>query len=198
MKKESQLTGQTELLLTQMILYKAPDWFHEVQHLDHAVAVSVGNVRLQTSKQSLVIVLKIKVFQSQFGIFNGDLPVFLWNHVKMWLLISTNRRFRDLIIAVILELCVFNLIRNLVSGTGSRIGAYPIKPTVFIVLRISGSTGGAHLGLGVIREVDQSESRGSVLVRGMGRRDRGMSSWFQTSWGRESTKQGRANSVSLE
>lgn len=41
------------------------------------------------------------------------LPVFLWNHVKMRLLISTNRRFRDLIIAVILKLCVFNLIRNL-------------------------------------------------------------------------------------
>lgn len=32
-KKESQLTGQTELLLTQMILYQAPDWLQEVQHL---------------------------------------------------------------------------------------------------------------------------------------------------------------------
>lgn len=44
-------------------------------HLDHAVAVSIGYVRLQTSKQSPVIVLKIKVFQSQFGIFNGDLTL---------------------------------------------------------------------------------------------------------------------------
>jgi len=41
------------------------------------------------------------------------LPVFLWNHVKMWLLISTNRRLRDLIIAVILKFYVFYLIRNL-------------------------------------------------------------------------------------
>ncbi len=32
-KKESQLTGQTELLLTQMILNQAPDWLQEVQHL---------------------------------------------------------------------------------------------------------------------------------------------------------------------
>jgi len=42
-------------------------------HLDHAVTVSIGYVRLQTSKQGAVIVLKIKVFQSQFGIFNGHL-----------------------------------------------------------------------------------------------------------------------------
>lgn len=41
------------------------------------------------------------------------LPVFLWNHVKMRFLISTNGRLGDLIIAVILKLSVFNLIRNL-------------------------------------------------------------------------------------
>lgn len=32
-KEEAELTGQTELLLTQVILYQAPDWLQEIQHL---------------------------------------------------------------------------------------------------------------------------------------------------------------------
>lgn len=42
-------------------------------HLDHAVAVGVGDVGLQACKQSLVIMLEIKIFQPQFGVFDCDL-----------------------------------------------------------------------------------------------------------------------------
>lgn len=44
-----------------------------IAYLDHAVTVSIWYVRLQTSKQSPVVVLKIKVFKAQFGVFYGDL-----------------------------------------------------------------------------------------------------------------------------
>lgn len=30
-------------------------------------------MRLQTSKQSSVVVLEVKILQAQFGVFNGDL-----------------------------------------------------------------------------------------------------------------------------
>lgn len=42
-------------------------------HLDHAVAVGVGDVRLQASKQGPVVMFEIKVLQSKFGVFNCDL-----------------------------------------------------------------------------------------------------------------------------
>lgn len=33
MKEEAELTGQTELLLTQVILHQASNWLQEIQHL---------------------------------------------------------------------------------------------------------------------------------------------------------------------
>lgn len=42
-------------------------------YLDHAVTVGVGDVRLQTSKQSSVVVFEIKVLQTQFGVLDCDL-----------------------------------------------------------------------------------------------------------------------------
>lgn len=42
-------------------------------YLDHAVTVGIGNVRLQASEQGFVIMLKVKVLQSKFRIFNCDL-----------------------------------------------------------------------------------------------------------------------------
>lgn len=55
-----------------------------------------------------------------------------------------------------------------------------------------------YLGLGVARAVGQSDSSGSVLVSGIGMRERGSRSWFQSSCGSVSTRQGRAKSVSRE
>lgn len=55
-----------------------------------------------------------------------------------------------------------------------------------------------YLGLGVARAVGQSDSSGSVLVSGIGMRERGNRSWFQSSCGNVSTRQGRAKSVSRE
>lgn len=44
-----------------------------ISHLDHAVAVGIGDMGLQACKQSLVIMLEIKIFQPQFGVFDCDL-----------------------------------------------------------------------------------------------------------------------------
>lgn len=94
-EEKSKFTGQTELLLTQMILHQTPDWLQEIQnltndsinplflklklyklyvsYLDHAVTIGIGDVRLQASKQGSVVMLEIKVLQSKFGVFNCDL-----------------------------------------------------------------------------------------------------------------------------
>lgn len=42
-------------------------------YLDHAVAISVWDMGLQASKESLVVMFEVKVLQAQLGIFNGDL-----------------------------------------------------------------------------------------------------------------------------
>lgn len=42
-------------------------------YLDHAVAVGIGDVRLQTRKQGSVVMFEVKVLQSKFGVFYRDL-----------------------------------------------------------------------------------------------------------------------------
>lgn len=42
-------------------------------YLDHAIAVSVWNVGLKTSKEGLVVMFEVKIFQAQLGIFYCDL-----------------------------------------------------------------------------------------------------------------------------
>lgn len=42
-------------------------------HLDHAVAISIGDVRLQASKQGSVVMFEIEVLQPKFRVFNCDL-----------------------------------------------------------------------------------------------------------------------------
>lgn len=44
-----------------------------ISHLDHAVAVGIGDMGLQARKQRLVVMLEVKVFQSQLGVFDCDL-----------------------------------------------------------------------------------------------------------------------------
>lgn len=54
-----------------------------------------------------------------------------------------------------------------------------------------------YLGAGIELAAGQSDSNDSV-VRGTGISDKGMRSWFQSRWGKVSTMQGKAKSVSRE
>ena len=101
MEEEAKLTCQTELLLAEVILDQAADWLQEIQYLkekqakqhwiyvsssivtqselsaifnsylDHAVAVGIGNVRLQASKQGPVVMFQVKVLKPKFWVFVG-------------------------------------------------------------------------------------------------------------------------------
>lgn len=44
-----------------------------VSYLDHAVTVGIGDVRLQASEQSSVVMFEVKILESKFGVFNSDL-----------------------------------------------------------------------------------------------------------------------------
>lgn len=78
-----------------------------ISHLDHAVAVGIGDMGLQACKQSLVIMLEIKIFQPQFGVFDCDLPVLLGHHVEVRLLLPPDGGLGNLAEAVELIVCLF-------------------------------------------------------------------------------------------
>ena len=42
-------------------------------HLDHAVAVGVGDVRLEAGEQRPVVMFEVEILQTQFGVFDRDL-----------------------------------------------------------------------------------------------------------------------------
>lgn len=42
-------------------------------YLDHAIAVSIWDVGLKTSKECLIVMFEVKIFQAQLGIFYCDL-----------------------------------------------------------------------------------------------------------------------------
>lgn len=44
-----------------------------------------------------------------------NLPVLLGHHVEVWLFFTTNGRLRNLVVVIIIELHIFNFIRNLKS-----------------------------------------------------------------------------------
>lgn len=167
MEEEAELAGQTELLLAQVILHQTANGLQEIQnldkgkqhnlnrnegawrgaeeenllpasHLDHTVAVGVGDVRLQAGEQSSVVMFEVKVLQTQFGVFNSDLhththqhgsdvplknkqqsptgtdlPVLLRNHVEVGLFVPSDGGLRNLVVVVIVQLHVFDFIWNL-------------------------------------------------------------------------------------
>lgn len=43
----------------------------------------------------------------------SNLSVLFGDHVKVWLFITSNWRFRDLVVIIIIQFHVFNFVRNL-------------------------------------------------------------------------------------
>lgn len=62
-----------------------------VQHLEHTVAVGIGNICLKPSKVGLVVMSEVKVLQPQLRVLQVDLPVALW-YFDEWVINSANGR----------------------------------------------------------------------------------------------------------
>lgn len=51
--------------------------------------------------------------KSMMQYYKSDLSVLFGHHVEVWLFITPDRGFRDLVVIIIIELHVFNFVRNL-------------------------------------------------------------------------------------